>query len=288
MQQFRLIKRFTAFLLVASMALSMTACGGDASPTSSSSSQAGSSQTSVSAEPSPSPTPAPEPAPVSEPDADLLAKINNAYNQNNDVVGWLSIDGTTIDGEVLQAEDNKVYERSDITKGYNWYGCYYADYENTFGDRNSISQNTIIYGHNMSDNPEDVRFSQLMKYLDIDFARTHPYIRFSTPEDDMMWKVFAVLYTDTNFPFNHATYPTKTLDFIGLVAEFRDRSQFEFDVDVNESDKLLTLSTCTYKFGNREDQRYLVVARLVRPDEKIDEATVGIEINPAIKPPQFS
>ena len=31
------------------------------------------------------------------------------------------------------------------------YGCYYADGGNTFGTRNDLTKNTIIYGHNMED-----------------------------------------------------------------------------------------------------------------------------------------
>lgn len=290
MHHFCALKRFTALLLAASIALSMAACG-NGSSSSAAESPSGSSSTPQSAQssqPAPTSTPTPEPE---KPDDKLLEQINNAYNQNNDVIGWLSIDGTTIDAEVLQGEDNEEYVRSDITKNYNWYGCYYADYENTFGDRNDLSQNTVIYGHNMTDNPEDVMFAQLMKYTDIDFARSHPYIKFSTPEDDMVWKVFAVLYTEP-FPYNYVEYPITysggTFEFTRLVGEFRDRSIYDYDVDVNMDDKLLTLSTCTYKFGNHKEQRYLVVARLVRPGEAVDDATVNVEVNPSIKEPNFS
>jgi hypothetical protein len=50
-------------------------------------------------------------------------------------------------------------------------------------------------------------------------------------------------------------------------------------VDVNEDDTLVTLSTCTRHFGQYTDQRFVVVARLLRPGEKNTDA-VKYEINP--------
>ena len=282
------LTRTIALLLALVMLLSFAACG-DRTPQPS---DDGSSSSDVSDSSSGLPAfinPLPEVdlGAINEPELptpDLLEKINTAYNQNNDVVGWLNIPNTTIDNEVLHTTDNDYYLRRDITKAYNWYGCYYADYECTFGDRNAMAKDTIIYGHSMDDNPEGLKFSQLKKFLDIDFAKNNPYIYLSTPEDNMAWKVFAVFYTDTNLSYINPH--VKGADFLNLVNEAKERSQFNYDVDVNATDKLLTLSTCTYVYGSREDQRFVIMARLVRPGEKI-EATVDVEKNPNPKAPQF-
>lgn len=285
MKQIHLSTRIIAMLLALAMLFSMTACGNSAE-TASGDDAASDAEVKVPAFINPLPDvdlstiAQPEP-----PAADLLEKINKSYNQNNDVEGWLHVPNTTIDNEVLQYTDNVYYERRDITKGYNWYGSYWADYEGKLGDRNSISKNTIIYGHSMDDNPESVKFSQLKKYLDPDFAAANPYIYLSTPEDNMTWKIFSVMYTDTNLPFNHPNM--NNADFMKLVGEAQARSKFDFDVDVNASDKILTLSTCTYLFGNQNDYtRFVVMARLVRPGEKI-EPSVKLEVNADAKPPQY-
>ena len=144
--------------------------------------------------------PSQDPGDPSEPEKETLDKIAAAQAQNSDVVGWLTIPNTTIDAEVLQkVGDNVYYERRDITQKYNWYGCYYADGGNTFGTRNDLTKNTIIYGHNMEDKANGLKFAQLMHYLDVDWASKNPYIYFSTPEDDMVFQVYAVFYTDTGF-----------------------------------------------------------------------------------------
>ncbi len=284
MKHTHLFSRITALMMALVMLMSFAACGDNGT------SPEGSSQASSSGSEIPAfinPLPDVDLNTIAKPElpsAEILEKLNTAYNQNNDVVGWLRLPNTEIDNEVLQGADNNIYLRSDITKGYNWYGCYYADYECQFGDRNSISKDIIIYGHSMNDDPNSTKFSQLKKYADPEFAKNNPYLYFSTPEDNLVYKVFSVMYTDTNLAYIHPDL--KGNEFMKLVSELKDRSQFDFDVDVNSSDKLLTLSTCTYIYGSREDQRFVVVGRLLRPGEKI-ESTVKLEKNADVKPPQF-
>ena len=294
MKQLQFSTRAAALLLALVMVLTFAACGQRGSESSS-------SEPSASSEPSsPSQSSVPEfvnplgdvdLSAISEPvtpSEDLLTKINDAYNVNNDVIGWLSIPDTNVDDPILyHPTDNLYYERRNLSGGYDWYGCYWADYECVFGDRNSISQNTIIYGHSMDDNPEGLKFSQLKKFLDIDFAKNHPYLYFSTPEDDMTWKIFFVGYVDTKLAYN---YPEmKTEDYQALLDELDARNQYEYDVDVNTSDKILLLSTCTYPTGYSnptidEATKFLVVARLVRPGEATPD-TVEITANPNPKKP---
>ena len=228
-----------------------------------------------------------DPGEPSQPEQDTLDKITAAQAQNSDVIGWLTVPNTTIDAEVLQkVGDNVYYERRDITGKYNWYGCYYADGGNTFGTRNDLTKNTIIYGHNMEDKANGLKFAQLMHYLDVDWASKNPYIYFSTPEDDMVFQVYAVFYTDTNFQY-HLENPDDAT-FANIIKEAKLRSELNYDVDVTTGDKILTLSTCTYKYGgpSNQNQRFVVQARLLRAGEEIKD-TVSVTKNPNPKAPQF-
>ena len=56
-------------------------------------------------------------------------------------------------------------------------------------------------------------------------------------------------------------------------------------MDVNASDKILTLSTCTRAYGQTNQQRFVVMARLLRSGETISE--VSITPNPDFKRPQL-
>ncbi len=63
----------------------------------------------------------------------------------------------------------------------------------------------------------------------------------------------------------------------------KNRSLFDYDVEVDDTDKIVVLSTCTYLYGNtkeeKEQYRFLVVGRLLRPDEDAGAATVKLSEN---------
>ena len=66
---------------------------------------------------------------------------------------------------------------------------------------------------------------------------------------------------------------------INIVNEARERSEYDYnDVEVNGDDKILTLSTCSYKYGIRNDVRFIVMAKLVTEDDKLVE-TANITVN---------
>ena len=70
-----------------------------------------------------------------------------------------------------------------------------------------------------------------------------------------------------------------------IINEAKARSLHDFAVDVNSSDKILTLSTCTRAYGQTSQQRFVVMARLMRPGETITE--VSITPNTDFKRPQL-
>lgn len=295
-----LTKRIAAFMLAATM-LFMSSCGSkDNSPSGSQSSDSSASSSTVD-------EPAPEPVhlePV-KPAQETLDKLNEKIAINKDVVGWLRVPDTEIDEHVLQKKDwdvsknGEYYERKDINGQYDWFGSYFADYESNLGDRNEMSNIVTIYGHSMNDNIDSDKFSKLKRYKDQKFAEEHPYLYLTTPTDDMVFKVFGVIYTDwKHLPYYYPDEKSlqeakKTQSYLkigslqGVIDEMKARSLFDFDVEVDSSDKLLVLSTCTYLYGKTQEEqeqyRFLVVGRLVRPDEDISAATVKVEENKDVK-----
>lgn len=202
--------------------------------------------------------------------------------QNDDIVGWLRVPDTEIDNAVVQGTNNTFYSRKDELKRYSWTGSYFADFECTFGPTaEELSRSTVIYGHNINydDAKDKERFSQLFHFAEEDWAREHPYIFFSTPEEDMAWEVFAVSYTTTDFDYIRVLKDSKVSDeqiteaqMINIVNEARERSEYDYhDVEVSGDDKILTLSTCSYKYGRRSDVRFIVMAKLVTEGDTIVE-----------------
>lgn len=237
----------------------------------------------------------------STPKANTVATITPSFGSsieqskeiNEDTIGWLAVPGTNIEDAVLHKPDdstNKFYLRKDIYKNYNFDGVYYVDYRSTFGDgtREQLGVNTTIYGHAMTDDPEketyDVKFGNLHEFRDIDFAKRHPYIYFSTGAEDMVFEIIAVFTANADNTGNAYNDGSKTAaEYVKMIKEeIFPRSKYDYGVEISETDKFLSLSTCIYTLDNGTATgypdtyyRYVILARLVDPDAPLKE-TVDI------------
>ena len=234
------------------------------------------------------------------------AKMQALYQRNSDTIGWIKIPNTNIDYGVVQENYSGEYMTLDYDKKYNKDGdAIWADAWNTFGTRDQLSKNTIIYGHNWTNykrpiqvgRASDKHFSQLAAYDYINFARSNPYISFSTLEDEMYWQIFAVFYVEVPDDYSGSTdyyyineSPESLVEFTN---EAMQRSMFDFGVTVNENDKILTLSTCTRVYntqalaaGRRKDQqRFVIMAKLMPKGAELKP--MNITVNKDMKEPQF-
>ena len=181
---------------------------------------------------------------------DLLAK-------NPDTIGWLTIEGTTVDYAVVQApyEKEKYLHRDFYGNESRWGTLFVAE---TCDVR--TSDNIIIYGHHMRDGS---MFGALAQYESEAFYREHPNVRFDTIYGAGEYEIVAVVradatlgsssfpyysYTQANDPETHAKY-----------ADYLMRSRlYDTGREIEEGDRLLTLSTCNYHTANG---RLIVVCR---------------------------
>lgn len=202
--------------------------------------------------------------------ADIQSSLDYEIRQNRDTVGWLLVPGTQINDSVLQSHDNAYYLRRDERRNNAIYGCYFADHECSIGEREELSPNTIIYGHSdLKDNPDGQRFSQLFRFTDPDFAKKHPVIQFSTPGSIMNWEIFSVCYTDLEFDFFH---PDPKAGIEQIAQEAMEKSLYDYGVSVGPNDHIITLSTCTIKYGaNDTNHRFLVMAKLLPEDAPVPQ-----------------
>ena len=237
----------------------------------------------------------------------LKKAIDERKAVNKDVAGYLIVPNTNINMPIVAAPSgkNNTYYEKRTWSGQDYSHISYPSYANTatyldyrvkLGEswRNGTSRNIVIYGHNwtnlrsplaIGDNSSHIMFAQLPSYTDITFARANPYVYFSTGNMEGVWKVFAVAYAEVKPSFAYNS-PNPT-NYDALLKEWKQRSIFDFDVDVVETDRILTLSTCTRYYANvGEAQRFVVVARLLRPGESEDDR-VSVRVNPAPKTPKF-
>lgn len=240
----------------------------------------------------------------------LTSSIRQYTETNSDVKGWLKIPGTNIDTPVVQAsrqQGNNYYNERDW-KGTQHTGYVYPDYaitstymdvRTTFGKTwRSTSRNIVIYGHNWTNlrMPYDVgaefiqhdMFAQLPSYADVNFATKNPYIYFSTENYEGIWKVFAVATCEVTPDFQYNNPGMTESELKNIIAEWKDRSYYDFSTEVDEKDRIITLSTCTREIaGVGAKQRFVVVARLLRENET-DEDPVVVTLNSDRKKPVFN
>ncbi|MCL2013734.1 MAG: nicotinamide-nucleotide amidohydrolase family protein [Oscillospiraceae bacterium] len=210
-----------------------------------------------------------------------LEKFAGLYGINQDVKGWIYIPGTDVNYPVVQKEDdNEYYLKRSFNKTYSDFGVPFLDYRCTIMPQ-TFSTNTIMYSHNIKTGKF---FAQLLNYNNVDFYKQHPVITFDTVYDEREWVVFgAFLATmdEKDGPvFNYHHFVDKESDghFNWYADQVKLRSIIQTDVDVTPDDYLLTLSTCSYELGQNTDTRFVVVARMLRPGEKVDAS--GARINP--------
>ena len=105
---------------------------------------------------------------------------------------------------------------------------------------------------------------------------TLPIVEYSTLYNTYRYKIFSVFATtvdaadDGGYVFDYI-YPTMDADDMqGYLAGVKERELYRTGVDVQPTDKILTLSTCSYLYhtnARRITARLVVVARLLRDGE---------------------
>ena len=101
---------------------------------------------------------------------EILEQYQTLYNENQDLIGWLSIPDTNIDYPVMQCNDNEYYLHHNFYREEDKYGCLYVK---DIADVNTPATNFIIYGHNMKDGS---MFGNLDQYQEQTFYQEHPFI----------------------------------------------------------------------------------------------------------------
>lgn len=204
-----------------------------------------------------------QPAEPTEPAAAEMTayeKYAEVYAQNNDFVGWLCIEGTNINYPVMQTpEDPNYYLKRAFDHSYSDYGVPYVQENCALG----ISDNIVIYGHNMSNGS---MFADLCRYEKKSFWQEHPMIHFDTlsgyGEYEIVTVFKTVAYSQESFKYYHFVDAENEADFDAFLAQCRELELYNTGVDAEYGDQLITLSTCEY---SRKNGRMVIVAKKIVP-----------------------
>lgn len=181
----------------------------------------------------------------------ITIDFNALLNRNKDVIGWLYCPNTVINYPVVQGANNDQYLRRDLDGKYLVSGTLFADYRNGALDEGA---NYIIYGHNMRNG---TMFSVLAKYKQQSYYDQHPIMYYLTPDGNYKLELFAGLVVKHD---DKIYLPNQNEEeFSELIKEYRAKSTFKSNVNLEYNDTIVTLSTCSYEFDHA---RYIVIGRL--------------------------
>ncbi len=190
-----------------------------------------------------------------------LIEINNLYKENNDLVGWLSIDGTATSYPVMHTDNEDFYLYKDFYKNYYKAGSLYIDKNNKVNPRDI---NLIIHGHNMKNG---TMFGLLPRYKKESYYKEHSKFTFYTLDEKQEYQIIAVflskIYTVIDdeykyYKFYNAKNEEEYNEYIDFIKE---NSLYKIDESASYPDELITLSTCDYTQTNG---RLVIVGKRIK------------------------
>ncbi len=177
----------------------------------------------------------------------------NLYEKYEDYRGWINIKNTNINYPIVQGKDNAFYLDKDINKNYTSSGSIFMNYlNNGFND-----ENTVLFGHHMRNK---TMFAQLKKYKEKEFFYGDNDIEIEVEDGKILkYKVFSAYITDASDNYTQTNFDSND-EYNKFLEKIKNKSIYKSDIDVNENDKIITLSTCSYEF---DDARMVVHGKLL-------------------------
>lgn len=182
------------------------------------------------------------PAPSETPPQQMFAYAQELLQINGDLVGMVGFDDMAL--YVCQGEDNAYYASHRFDRSEDPAGMIYMDCRCSAWP---LSQNTILYGHNMRDGS---RFGKLNRMTDAEYLVEHPYVRYASLYEIRDYRPIAVFYANVDptaadyFDFAVTDFPDET-SFTAYVQEAKRRSVVNLPATAQYGDNLLTLATCS-------------------------------------------
>ena len=179
------------------------------------------------------------------------SKLESLQQQNENIVGWLSLLESRLNNPVLQTDNNSFYLSHNYLDEESRGGSIFIDFRNEIlNDRH-----TIFYGHVLRNG---TMFGELAKFSNQQYANEHPFFTYETNDAMYLFEVFAAYETTTDVYYLETQFTDET--FGQFLSEIQSRSMITMPVDVTVKDHIVTLSTCTTSANDTE--RFVVHAKV--------------------------
>ncbi|MBO4899162.1 MAG: class B sortase [Lachnospiraceae bacterium] len=201
-------------------------------------------------------------------ESQILPEYRELYDYNNAVIGYIYIDGTTIDAPVLQTlEDYEYYLHRDIDGVESEPGCIILDADSEIGigtakegylEGYEPSTIQMVHGHNMRNG---TMFGSLLKYADASYAESHSVIEYDSLYEKRSYEVigafYSQIYPEDSDEFKYYTYNQldSKEEYDHWIENIEELALYLRDVPYQYGDEYILLSTCAYQ---TEDGRFAV------------------------------
>lgn len=180
---------------------------------------------------------------------------------NKDCFGYIEIPGTILSWPVMFTPENyEHYLYRNFSNQYEQRGLPFMDRETKPG----LSQNYLMYGHNMNDG---MNFGTLRNYLKYSYYEEHPYVYFNTALSEGIYQIMYVcrsrIYGVDEDCFKYYNYAgiLSENEFRTYVREMEQIAIYTTGISAEWGDELLTLSTCDHYV---EDGRLVIVCKRIQ------------------------
>ena len=189
----------------------------------------------------------------------INVNLNYYIQKNSETVAWLQVNGTKVNYPVVQHSDNDFYLEQDFYKRKTKNGWIFGDYRNNF---ENFDNNTIIYGHNLING---TMFGTLPKLLNKKWFNSpnNHYIKLSTKNTNTIWQIFSAYKITPTTDYLQTRF-NSTITYQEFLNTLKERSEYNFNLNLNYTDKIITLSTC----DNTGTKRVAIHAKLINIESK--------------------
>jgi len=195
----------------------------------------------------------------------VLVDVKGLHQKYADVVGWIFFEDGSISYPVVHGIDNNQYLHTTYDGKQAKAGSIFieATHSPDFSDTH-----TLIYGHNMGNLS---MFGRLKYYrAEKDYYNGREYFQIHTGDEILRYKIFAYQHIEEDgFVFTEYFSSGKE-----LAKRLRAGSMRKVDIDIEDDDKIVTLSTCTV-----DDKFRFVVSAVLVEKYSITDQTLIIDEN---------
>ncbi len=183
--------------------------------------------------------------------------FDKLQEQNSDTVAYLKVNNTKIDYVVVKGKNNSYYLNHNFDKKVNVAGWVFSDYHNKF---DGTDKNIVIFGHNMKNGSMFGTLKYILKSEWFNNKDNH-IILLADEHGEHYYQVFSTYIINVEDYYINTIFENDD-EFYKFINVLKNRSKYNYNVELEKTDKILTLSTCS----SAGKKRVVLHAKLLKED----------------------